>query len=406
MNASRLTTTLLAATLAGGSAYAQFDRELDSTVEDRTFFNYSTAGIDTLVQQGYRLSDIEVSGTSPMRFTGSAVKQTGEYASNGWSWTYGRTYLELLQLCNQNSSRLIDVERYEINGTTYYAGIMVDNTGPDAVQWYLWPNVTYPQVATLLQNTQVRFIDIEHFTVNGNEDRLTLLAISNTGQHARNWWYYIDYSLGYIVNKQDENNARLTEVDRIGLGRYLGIMVQDDKGPQRIIASATAASILARRDSLKMRVMDIESFLIGGVPRHMALFIDNLDQHEQFGQGCATNAGILTNTGSGDGMVGEQIQFTGTNFVPDTFGVFNLGFQEYDAALDPLGFIGCSIYTAPELVVPFAVDPTGTEVVEITIPLAPGLYGLEFQTQFFSLDRGNVTSPVATSNGVRTTVRG
>lgn len=406
MNTLRLTTALLAATLASGSAFAQFDRELDSTVESRTFFNYTVAGIDTLVHQGFRLSDIEVTGTNPTRFTGTAVQRTGEYASNGWWWYYGQTYIQLLTLCNQNGARLIDVERYEANGQTLYAGIMVDNTGPSAVQWYFWPEVTYPQVATLVQNTQVRFIDVEHHTTGGGEDRLTILAISNTGQHARNWWYYIDYNLGYIGTKQAENNARIIEIDRIAPGRWMSVMIQDDKGPQRFITSTSAANLLVREGELKMRTCDIEPYLDGGTPTYFAMLMDNFDQHEQFGQGCATSAGVLTNTGLGEGMLGEDNQFVGSDFVPHTHGVFNLGFQEYNAPLDALGFIGCSIYTAPVVVVPFSVDVTGSKVVPVTIPLDYNLIGLEFQTQFFALDRSNAVAPVATSNGVRTVVRG
>lgn len=398
---------LISALLLSGAATAQSDREMTEPTDKHTFFNLTAAGIATLANQGYRLSDLEVVsaiGNSRL-FSGTAVRNTGEYQS-AWTWCFDKTPLQLLSIANQNSARLIDVERYTVGNSILYAGVMVDNSGPDPIEWYLWPEVSYADFTPLVTNAQARVIDVEYHEVNG-ENRLTVLAVRNTGPQQKTWWYAIDYTLPFIEDMLNQNHARLVDLERIAPNRYAAIMIEDTTTTRWQYWGIGAATVLERENYHLARTFDLEMYLDNGTPRYLALMIDNFENFSSYGTACATSQGPLQqDVTQGTGFIGSSVTYRGVNFVPSTLGVLNLGFNPTSLSLGILGLPACTLYTAPEVVLPLSIGANGISTQPVMLPQMPSLVGLSYFTQFIALDRAAGLAGVATSNGIVTRVRG
>ena len=129
--------TLLLTSLAATAALLPAQDDRDRQTPTGTFWapGQSAAQVTALINDGWRLTDLEIESTSPWTFTVAAVPNSGAYAK-AWWYTYGVTYTQLVNTINTNNARLIDVETYDDNGTTLYAAIMISNTGADAKSWW------------------------------------------------------------------------------------------------------------------------------------------------------------------------------------------------------------------------------------------------------------------------------
>ncbi len=403
-----ITSLLAALALATAPATAQFDRETAAPTDGaQTFFNYTPQGIGALVSQGYRLSDIEVTvaTASTIRFSGTAVRNTGAYAT-AWWWYYGVSPTQLLSYAQQHNARLIDVERYVVGNSVHYAGIMVPNSGPDAVSWYFWTEVPYSGLSNLLSTTQTRMIDIEHHQSNG-QNRLTVLAIRNQGEHARAWWYYVDYDLPYIQSRIAAHHARPIDLERIGPDRWMAILVDDSISPWWYYYGQTAASVTHYQSYHHARTIDLEMYLDGGTPRYVAIMVDDFENFRPYGTPCSTAIGPLEqDVIASSGFKGTTVNFRAQNVTAGSVGVMNIGVQQTAILLTPFGFPGCSLYTDPLASAPFSVGGTNQVVVPVGVPNDASLVGAEFFTQFAALGRTSAGIQLAASNGIATTIRG
>lgn len=258
---------------------AQDDR--DRQTPTATFWSpgMTAAEVTTLINDGWRLTDIEIESTSPWSFTVAAVPNSGAYAK-AWWYVYGVTQAQLSSALTTNNARLIDVETYDDAGTTRYAAIMISNTGADAKSWWWYTNQTSTQVTTNVNNNNGRLLCLDRYTTGGN-DRFTTVMISNTGADARSWGYFFGASSATIASNLNTNGGRVYGLERVATDSYDTIVIDNPSLGWWYYFDQTASQVTELLQQNIGRVADIErhSTLLG--TRYNVVMLDNANTLEK-----------------------------------------------------------------------------------------------------------------------------
>ena len=258
---------------------AQDDR--DRQTPTATFWSpgMTAAEVTTLINDGWRLTDIEIETTSPWSFTVAAVPNSGAYAK-AWWYVYGVTQAQLSSSLTTNNARLIDVETYDDGGTIRYAAIMISNTGADAKAWWWYTNQTTAQVVTNVNNNNGRLVCLDRYTTGGN-DRFTTVMISNTGADARSWGYLFGASAAAIASNLSSNGGRVYGLDRVGTDSYDTIVIDNPSLGWWYYFNQTSAQVTELLQQNIGRIADIErhSTLLG--TRYNVVMLDNANTLEK-----------------------------------------------------------------------------------------------------------------------------
>lgn len=116
-----------------------------------------------------------------------------------------------------------------------------------------------------------------------------------------------------------------------------------------------------------------------------------------FGQSCYGAVGFPTFSVSGSLDVGDEIDFTVGNTVPNRVAITALGVQQTNVSLSFLGATNCWLYTDPILLLSAVTGATGAATMTWQAPASADAIGLEVITQ------GAVLDPVANPFGMVTT---
>jgi hypothetical protein len=152
-------------------------------------------------------------------------------------WTYRNVEPDFISdRLKAHGARITNIEPDNSTGTRFSV-VMVRNAGSYQVPgWWWYYGLTYEQVKSKISGTGGRLIDIEPYVVDGRV-RYAIVLVSNTGAAARAWWW-------------------LTGVTTTAISDLL---------------KAGSPSI---EDPAK-RLIDIESYTVGGVKRYSAIMIAN-----------------------------------------------------------------------------------------------------------------------------------
>ena len=236
--------------------------------------SYASADqVATVLDEGYRLVDLEVVGTSPLRFTAVYVRNSGSYA-RAWWWYFGQTAASVAEKLSAHQARLIQLKPYRVNGALRFACVMVLNTGSHARAWSWWPQTTTSALATHRNNTGDRILEIEPYLVNGqvryaaiadNSDQggFTALLTHSNAAGIEAWMAsHPDYTLVDWERRPDGHYAAIAakDPDLTYHWRYRGL-------------SAAEVSHLAGRHS--SRVVDVESYVVGNERHYDIMLTDN-----------------------------------------------------------------------------------------------------------------------------------
>lgn len=258
---------------------AQDDR--DRQTPTATFWSpgMTAAEVTTLINDGWRLTDIEIESTAPWSFTVAAVPNSGAYAK-AWWYVYGVTQAQLSSTLATNNARLVDVETYDDAGTTRYAAIMISNTGADAKAWWWYTNQTSTQVGTNVTNNNGRLVCFDRYTTGGN-DRFTTVMISNTGADARSWGYFFGASSAAIATNLSTNGGRVYGLERVAADSYDTIVIDNPSLGWWYYFDKTSAQVTELLQQNIGRVADIErhSTLLG--TRYNVVMLDNANTLEK-----------------------------------------------------------------------------------------------------------------------------
>lgn len=165
-------------------------------------------------------------------FTGAAFAKIDperiEDAQTGWWYLSNVTEAQVNDLINTQNARLIDIEVYSTSPMRFTA-TFVRNSGTYASGFWWYYNATFADVGNLITNNDARLIDIERYIDNGNE-RFAVVMVPNTGVQAKAWWYYAGVTPADITNYINTNDARLVDIESYDVGgvtRYATIMIKN-----------------------------------------------------------------------------------------------------------------------------------------------------------------------------------
>lgn len=257
-------THLLASLLAAASLLpAQDDRDRTTPVARQWLTDVSPSVMTSLQSQGWRFTDVDVTSASPLLFSVAMVQNTGSYAKT-WTFVTSANPTQLSALVSQNN-RIVDLEPYDYLGTTYFAAVLIANTGADAKAWWWWYDQTSTQVDANIASVNGRLTSFKRYTVNG-QTRFATVMISNTGADARGWAYYYGVPAA-TIDQAVTQGLRVYGLERIAADSYDVILIDNPQGlahwyyyEQTVYA---AQELLAQ--SLG-RVVDVEIYTIGTPP--------------------------------------------------------------------------------------------------------------------------------------------
>ncbi len=226
-------------------------------------------------EHGDRIIDIEVEGTAPYRFAVAMVRNAGVY-KRGWWWYYGLTASQLKSKIKANKARLIDLETYVAGGKRRFAVVMVRNSGQAAKNWHWYYGLSAASLKARLSQHGSRLVDFEDYKAGGTT-RYAAIMIRNSGVDKAGWWWWRNVPLSTVQASASANKARTFSLDRRSNGRYNAIQIKR-KGE----FSAYEINIDARRvgDFVSQnggRIVDLDTYRIGGQRRFTAVIIDNVD---------------------------------------------------------------------------------------------------------------------------------
>lgn len=272
----RLIAISMAVTAITTSAFA--DRNMTSPTQHQYASNATEAEINEIINRGYRMHDVEVTSTSPYRFAGSFVKNTGMYAS-GWWWTANKSAAGLTQFYNSRNARIIDLEVNIVNGQKKFAATFVKNTGSDYKNWSWFDNATFDQMNAHADATNQRVVDVDVYMV-GNERRFAGVMIKDTGTDELDSWVFSNITRAQVSQLLSQKKARLTDIERITDDRYAGIAVKGEGQMWWWNTDRSWADIQFAVAQCGARVIDIERYTKNGSTFFNYVLINNSNELE------------------------------------------------------------------------------------------------------------------------------
>ncbi|HEX5051847.1 MAG TPA: serine hydrolase [Planctomycetota bacterium] len=254
-------------------------RELTTPTAHINLLNVTPAIIGNYTSTGYRLVDIEYrSGSgSVTTFDAVFVQNSGAYAT-GWWWYYGLSSAQVSSYLASNQARLIDLEPYQDStGTQRFACIMVNNTGVNAKTWWWYFNTSTTYLSTQLSNNNARLVDLDVYTLNGST-YYSGVMIRNTGNDARSWWWYLNVTPAQMNIYLSTNQARLYDIERRSNGNWDCVMIRDTTPKYWYWwYDMSSSDIVYLLNNYGVRVIDFESYLVGTTRRYAMLTLNNVN---------------------------------------------------------------------------------------------------------------------------------
>ncbi|HET7091656.1 MAG TPA: serine hydrolase, partial [Anaerolineae bacterium] len=178
------------------------------------YYNLTASELSAnLTSNSARLIDFEVYEISngELRFTAIMVSNTGA-ENKAWWWYYNAaTITDISNLLTTNNARLIDLDSYYDGGLLRYNVAMIRNTGADAKAWWWYVNQTPAQIGTLLQNNSARLIDIERY--DPSDTTPSTYNVVMEACPCPYWWWYIGVTESTLSDLLAQNGARLIDIE-------------------------------------------------------------------------------------------------------------------------------------------------------------------------------------------------
>ena len=230
------------------------------------------------VSEGFRIIDLEVDQTNPLKLSATFVKNTGVH-QKGWWWYYGKTSEQVKQLWEDKKARIIDLEIYYVNGKKRYAVVMVANKGENSTSWWYYSDLEFSEIKTKLNAKNGRLIDLNTYVKNGKR-YFSIIMVPNRGTNAKTWWYYSNISADQLKEKLKTNKARLTDIEIHSQGnrgtRFTVIMEKLDGETWWWYYGKTLNQVKDLSAQNGARIFDIEPYVTpSGKKRFAVLMIRN-----------------------------------------------------------------------------------------------------------------------------------
>ena len=273
LRSSILSLPLLAAPLL---AQVPDAREVASPAGYGWYYGVTEATLANATNAGYRITDIEVDSVAPLRFNACLIRNSGSNLT-GWWWYHGLTAAQVSNNLSTNSARLIDLEPYDDgNGNTRFACVMVSNTGVNQKGWAWYYGITAAQVSSYLSQNGGRPVDIDRYEIGGTT-RYSVVMIGNTGADQRPYTVLYDRPFADISAAVSNAGRRPYDLERNPDGTWSAILI-DDVGTTPFYGwwvGIDAATVAYNIGQYGLRPIDIECYEVNGQRRFAVLMLNN-----------------------------------------------------------------------------------------------------------------------------------
>jgi hypothetical protein len=228
-----------------------------------------------LSSNGGRLVSLQVEQASPLRLTVAMVKNSGSHAKTWW-WYHGVTGSQLATQLSTLNARIVNLDVYEVDGTTYFAAVLLSNTGADAKGWWWYYGLTPSQVSSYLQQNNARLVDLDAY-VTGGVTRYAAVMIPNTGTDAKAWWYYYGVSGSQVGSFLQQNSAFLTNIEPADAsGSTFNVIMEQSPGVHWWwYYGQSASQVNAHLAQNGARPLDVKTYFSGGVRKFAVIMVNN-----------------------------------------------------------------------------------------------------------------------------------
>jgi hypothetical protein len=183
--------------------------------------------VATAINNNLRVVDLFVENSaSPYSFTATYVPNTGSYARTWWLLA-DVTPTTLLNFSIANSARIVVMKAFNDptpGGSVRFFALLISNTGASAKTWFFYKDQTVAQVTALWQANNARLVQVNSY-VRNSTTFYDVVMISNTGSDARTWFWYVNATPADLGVHQAASNTRVVDLDiDPATGNYNAIM--------------------------------------------------------------------------------------------------------------------------------------------------------------------------------------
>jgi hypothetical protein len=248
------------------------DRQKSTPTSWWTYTGITAASVNSHVSaNGARLTDIQVDNASTPTFTVVMVKNSSSYASSWW-WYYGLTQASVSAQLSSHNARLISARAYSTSAGTRYAVVMVSNTGANAKSWW-WYHGTTTYIASQLSAHHARLINFSPYPGGGYLG----IMVDNTGTNAvSGWWWYYGVSTTSVNAFVSANHARIIDLSRNSNGTYNVVMYYNASTRWYWYYGQSPSSAVSKALQRGARIIDATSYYVNGTKYYTVAMINNL----------------------------------------------------------------------------------------------------------------------------------
>ncbi|CDF32962.1 unnamed protein product [Chondrus crispus] len=188
-----------------------------------------------------------------------------------WAWMTG-TPNELRLAARRQKLRITDLELIGRNPITY-AAVMVDNSGANAIRWYLYTDLRLNQLLRASRKDSSRLIELESYflsTAPGAQQLFSAVGIPNVGpRFSTLWGYSLNYDARQIKPRLRNGFFKIVDIDTFSIfGRnfYSFLTVENarmNKAVSRFLLHTTPEAIMKKAKQTNSRVIDTERHFDG-----------------------------------------------------------------------------------------------------------------------------------------------
>lgn len=275
-NGLRLTFLLALAAGIGllGTPFAHADKhhDLSDPTQWAYFSNADSAALNTQINLGYRIVDLDVVQASPLRFDAALVRNTGTYSS-GWWWYTDQTLTQLGNLAVANNARLIEISAYQAAAGLRYAGVMIPNTGSEQEPFVLRENLTVAGVAAWVTKGDYPgfgvVYDIEAYST-ANGTRYAIIGLGKAFSNPARFEYRLGLTSAALATAVAANSSRILDLEVEPNGTFDAVFTDLDglQGSSHTFWDLPFAELTRVAAQYASRIVDIAQYVSSGTTKY------------------------------------------------------------------------------------------------------------------------------------------
>lgn len=153
---------------------------------DHLWYDWQTASqINNHIDNGYRVVDVELRQASPWRWSVLLVKNEGAYERDS-KWVHDASSTQLGYLVNEENYRVTKLKPRQVGTAIRFSAVLEKNTGFNNKNWSWYWDASFDWLIDTFEDGNYRPVDIEAYQWNG-QTRFAGVAIKNTGADYRPW---------------------------------------------------------------------------------------------------------------------------------------------------------------------------------------------------------------------------